>query len=338
MALAIPPRFDQVVQPYSMQTSQSRVLVNRRLNTEWSTAPVSAGRSVTTRALPCVRESPRVGHVVGTVAEEGPWDHQVERHARIGEDDRLRVTSRPRGVRQLEGIAEPFDVLAGVGAFRAIEHLVPALPLVRWRQPLGSALWYGQRVSTRIGSAQYIRRCLVAHDIIRREHARALGGGNEVAQLLAARAWVDRDSRKTRLRAGDQRVDELGVVAKHDRRSVALAEHDTPQRMRQLVGLDGNLGVGESAGRSPFSNTRQHRSGSASARAATRRPSTAASSGSAMARAYRYSTWTAQAAASVPIAAHTRITLEASRRVPVPARIERLGGRSLQVDAVPKAD
>jgi len=57
-----------------------------------------------------------------------------------------------------------------------------------------------------------------------------------------------------------------------------------------------------------------------------------------MARAYRYSTWTAQAAASVPIAAHTRITLEASRRVPVPARIERLGGRSLQVDAVPKAD
>src|SRR6266498_3440496 len=139
MALAIPPRFDQVVQPYSMQTSQSRVLVSRRLNTEWSTAPVSAGRSVTTRALPCVRESPRVGHIVGTVAEEGPWDHQVERHALVREDDRLRVTSRPRRVGQLEGIAEPFDVLPGVRALRAIEHLVQAVPLPRRLQPLGSA-------------------------------------------------------------------------------------------------------------------------------------------------------------------------------------------------------
>ena len=58
MAVAIPPRFDQVVTPWRAQTSQSRLLVKPGLKTEWCTSPHSAGRSVAMMALPWVRDRP----------------------------------------------------------------------------------------------------------------------------------------------------------------------------------------------------------------------------------------------------------------------------------------
>src|SRR5439155_9821126 len=100
------------------------------------------------------------------IAEIGLRDRQIERHALVGEDDRLGIAGRSGGVRELKWLAELLHVVPGVGALGTLENLVQAPPVAWWLQSLPAALRRAEDIGPHIGLTQDLRGGLVHRHVI----------------------------------------------------------------------------------------------------------------------------------------------------------------------------